>query len=183
MKDNKVITTLLSVFLVFSIILNIYLGITLRNTKVDVNTQVVYVTDTIVKDSIQIQEKIKPIYTTFYDTAVIFQHDTVSDTIYVELPIEHKQYKDEIKKDSIHYNIEIDYSGFHPSLDKIAINTTYIKSETQIIQTKPWKFGIMIGPYIGYGGYINPSTHVMSAGPEIGIGIQLGWGYTFNTKH
>ena len=179
---NKILNYILGVLLILSIGLNIYLGISLKNSQIEIVHETVYVKDTVVRDSIQIQEKVRTVFKTQFDTAIILKRDTIQDTLYVELPIEHKQYKETINKDSIIYDVQIDYSGFHPSLDRIEVGSNFVRQEIKVEKDKPWRFGVMIGPYIGYGGQINPTTKVVTAGPEIGIGIQVGWGYTFKTK-
>ena len=48
--------------------------------------------DTIIRDSIQIQEKVKWKYRTKYDTTLLVFRDTVHDTVMIEIPIDHYQY-------------------------------------------------------------------------------------------
>ena len=133
--------------------------------------------DTIIRDSIQIQEKVKWKYVTKYDTAIYVKHDTFMDTVYVQLPINHYQYRDTGGTDSSKYNIGINYSGYRASLDSVWFNYSY--TPQTIVKTKRngWGYCVSIGPQIGYGATINTVDRTFIPGPYIGVGVSIGWCY------
>ena len=145
----------------------------------------IVVHDTIIKDSIQIQEKVKWKYRTKYDTVVIVSKEiitdtvtiTVQDSIDIQLRIDHLQYTDTIKKDSSECRIQIDYSGYKPSLDNVLID--YSHTPKTIVQPKKngWGWCVSIGPQIGYGATINTVDRTFIPGPYVGVGVSIGWCY------
>lgn len=135
--------------------------------------------DTIVRDSIQIQEKVKWKYKTKYDTAIIIQKDTVKDTVYIQIPISHYQYRDTISTDSVGYSLGINYSGYKATLDTVWVNHWY--TPKTIVKTKRngWGQNIGIGIQAGYGALINARDGTFVTGPTLSIGISYSFGYHF----
>jgi hypothetical protein len=143
--------------------------------------------DTIIRDSIQIKEKIKWKYATTYDTVIVVDKEIITDTITVtvqystniQLHIDHLQYTDTIKKDSSECRIQIDYSGYKPSLDNVLIDYSY--TPKTIIQPKKngWGQFVGVGIQIGYGPSINAKDGTFVTGPYIGVGVTYGFGYHF----
>lgn len=133
--------------------------------------------DTIVRDSIQIQEKVKWKYKTKYDTAIIIQKDTVKDTVYIQIPISHYQYRDTISTDSVGYSLGINYSGYKATLDTVWVNHWY--TPKTIVKTKRngWGQYIGIGIQVGYGVGINPIQQTFRPMPTISVGVSYGFGY------
>jgi len=133
--------------------------------------------DTIIRDSIQIQEKVKWKYVTKYDTAIRIQHDTFLDTVYVQIPIDHYQYRDTGSTDSTKYSLGIDYSGYKASLDSVWFNYSY--TPQTIVKTKRngWGPYVGIGLNVGYGATINAIDRTFVPGPYIGVGVSIGWCY------
>lgn len=126
-------------------------------------------TDTITVTEERIVEKTKIKYINTVDTFFIQNNDT----IFIEVPIEHKQYKDTIRTDSTEARIEIDFYGYASGIEKVRLEYDYYKE----IHTKPqkkWGFGITVGPYIGYGLYGDIQNRTFGHGFEIGIGINVG---------
>lgn len=138
--------------------------------------------DTIIRDSIQIQEKVKWKYVTKYDTAIYVKHDTFMDTVYVQLPINHYQYRDTGGTDSSKYNIGINYSGYKPSLDSVWFNYSYIPKEVVKTKENALRQFIGVSVNIGYGATINTIDRTFVPGPYIGVGISYGWGWTFKSR-
>ena len=128
-----------------------YEGDTYTKTVIDTVRVTVYdtvrVTQPFPKDSIIIR----------YETIPVFVADTITDTIFYDLPIEQKVYGDSV------YTAWI--SGFHPNLDSIYIRRrteyqTIYKTNTIYKKTKRWGVGLQAGygyshnefnPYIGIG--------------------------------
>ena len=133
--------------------------------------------DTIIRDSIQIQEKVKLKYVTKYDTAIYIKHDTFMDTVYVQLPINHYQYRDTGGTDSSKYNIGINYSGYKASLDSVWFNYSYIPQT--IVKTKKngWGQFVGVGLQVGVGPSINARDGTFVTGPYVGVGVTYGFGY------
>ena len=133
--------------------------------------------DTIIRDSIQIQEKVKWKYVTKYDTAIYIKHDTFMDTVYVQLPINHYQYRDTGGTDSSKYNIGINYSGYKASLDSVWFNYSY--TPQTIVRTKRngWGQYVGVGLQVGIGPSVNARDGTFITGPYVGVGVTYGFGY------
>lgn len=133
--------------------------------------------DTIVRDSIQIKEKVKWKYVTKYDTAIYIKHDTFMDTVYVQLPINHYQYRDTGGTDSSKYNIGINYSGYKASLDSIWFNYSYTPQTIVKPKRNGWGQYVGVGLQVGVGPSINAKDGTFITGPYIGVGVTYGFGY------
>lgn len=168
---------------ILGVLVALFFGITMHQCS---NPKVEYITspperihDTIIRDSIQIQERIVTNYITkeklVFDT--IIQNDT--HTIYVPIPIEHKSYRDFQVTDTCQWELGVDYSGYKPSLDSIWFHYSYIPKE--VVKTKENAFRQFVGVSVnvGYGATINPLDRTFVPGPYLGIGISYGWGWTF----
>jgi len=109
---HKILNWIIGILFILSLIANTILGICLSNKKTDIIERKIEVHDTttVVRDSIISHTVTK--YVTNFDTLVYIIKDTDTISIPIELPIEHKTYRDTINKDSIVYDIQIDYSGF-----------------------------------------------------------------------
>lgn len=131
--------------------------ITVEKERIVTHTKIVNTKDTVVK--------------------VLCVVDTVTDSVYVNLPIENKQYSDTIKNDSSEVIIDIKYHGVYSSIDAVYLDYNYLKERETIIQ-KPKKFGldVTVGPYIGYGVSLDKNCK-LNSGAQIGIGISLGISY------
>lgn len=133
--------------------------------------------DTIIRDSIQIQEKVKWKYVTKYDTTLIVFRDTVHDTVMIEIPIDHYQYRDSGSTDSTKYTLGINYSGFKPTLDSVWFNYSY--TPKTIVKTKRNGWGQFVGVGIGVGANATVVGNTVYAGPGVSLNIVYGFGYHF----
>lgn len=171
---------------ILGVLVALFFGITMHQCS---NPKIEYITspperihDTIIRDSIQIQEKVVTRYITkekiVFDTVI--QNDTF--TIYVPVPIEHKSYRDFQLTDTAQWEIGIDYSGYKPSLDSVWFNYSYIPEE--VVKTKENAFRQFVGisVNIGYGATINTIDRTFIPGPYIGVGVSYGWGWTFKSR-
>ena len=172
---EKVLNWIIGILFILSLIANIILGICLSNKKTDIIERKIEVHDTttVVRDSIISHTVTK--YVTNFDTLVYIIKDTDSLEVPIELPIEHKTYRDTINKDSIVYDIQVDYSGYKPSLDLIKLDSKYVKEETIITKPKHWRQFIGVGVQVGYGVTIPQPKFE----PYVGVGITYGFGYTW----
>lgn len=126
----------------------------MRDTITDTTTIVVYDTITYRKpvavDSVVVR------YRTINVRNVVT--DTMNDTLYVQLPITQKTYKDST------YTAWV--SGYDPCLDSIQVypRTEYktITNTIKVQDTKRWGIGIQGGVGVGKGGFT----------PYIGVGVQ-----------
>lgn len=183
-SSKKYLSTSGLIILILSILLVSIGGFLLYDYKV---TQIeekyapepIVVHDTIVRDSVQIQEKVKWKYTTKYDTVVYIQHDTITDTVYIQIPISHYQYRDTISTDSAGYSLGINYSGYKATLDTVWVNHWY--TPKTIVKTKRNGWGQFVGivVQIGYGVGINPIQQTFHSMPTISVGVSYGFGYHF----
>ena len=137
----------------------------------------IIVHDTIIRDSIQIKEKIKWKYVTKYDTMIYIQRDTMTDTIYIQIPIDHYQYRDTGSTDSTKYSLGIDYSGYKASLDSVWFNYSY--TPQTIVKTKRNGWGQYVGVGIGVGANATVVGNTVYAGPGVSLNIVYGFGYHF----
>lgn len=129
--------------------------------------------DTIIvtKNDTIFKERIK--YITTIDTAIIFQYDSIIDTIYVTLPDEHKEATFKKRQDSIDLEAKIQYHGYKAEIDSVEF---VYQLNYEIPKLKQKKFGIVycLGPYIGYGINFNNGQYYFS--PEVGVGVSFGIG-------
>lgn len=145
----------------------------------NIEPQIITVHDTtiITKEEIKEKEKIKRVVE--YDTFFIKETDTIRDTFYVSLPIEHKQYRDTFTTDTSRTILDIKYSGYKSSLDGVYVHSSFTQKER--IKVKHTGFGqfVGVGLHLGYGASINHIDKTFNSGPCISVGITYGWGYHF----
>lgn len=93
----------------------------------------------------------------------VIVRDTIHDTVYVNIPIEEREYK------SRNYRVVI--GGFNPYLKSIDVypQTVYINATESITTRKRWN--LMLGVQGGYG--ITP----MGWQPYAGVGVSFGYNF------
>lgn len=131
-------------------------------------------TITVTKETIKWKEKV--IYSTKYDTLIVYTNDTIADTIKVSLPITTKIYSDSIVTDSSKINYGAIYSGYKTTLDSVWIDYTFTPKITSKKQNK-WNKSIGVGFQCGIGGQYDIITKQMGFGPYFGVGITYQFGY------
>lgn len=123
----------------------------------NVRIDTLVIRDTI-RDTIPV-EKVRYVTRIERDTTLKVIHDTVTNVVYVEVPIEKTQYKSDA------YDLWIE--GYRARLLSIDVfrETLYIdRTETHTIKTKPrWGLGV----HVGYGYNFNDKLT-----PYIGVGVQ-----------
>lgn len=133
-------------------------------TEVKKDTFYIHHTDTVLKDTI------------------IYKWKKVKDTVYLpkdtQLLVEQKCYEDSLST--------IWISGIESDIDSIEYriprDTFRIQTEitNTVIEEIRSGWGITIGFYAGYGGYVDNRQVKLS--PEIGIGGTIGWTYIFKNR-
>lgn len=125
--------------------------------------------DTIYIDKERIIEKTKIEYETKLDTFFITQYDTV----YFQIPIDHKEYTDTFRTDTSEVSLKVKYSGFNADIDNIELATHYWKNKP--IEPKRVRFGqsVVLGGSIGYGFTGNQFS------PYIGLSVTYGFGISW----
>lgn len=164
------------VVLIFCIVHN---EISSRNLE----PQIITIHDTTIVTQERIKEKEKVKYVTNTDTFFVYQNTIdslfIKDTVYVQIPIEHKQYIDTITTDTTKTILDIKYSGYKTSLDGVYVQTSFTQKER--VKVKHTGFGqfVGVGLHLGYGANINHIDKTFNPGPYIGVGVTIGWGYHF----
>lgn len=133
--------------------------------------------DTISLTDTIMQEKVKILYRTKADTFVVCQHDSIHDTIWMDIPIDHKLYADRIKADSGSFDVAIRYSGYRASLDSVGIAYHAEVKQAVIAKKRGWGQFIGIGIGAGYGGSMIDQR--IYASPYVGVHVTYGFGYTW----
>ena len=128
-----------------------------------------------IRDTIRIQGKTRTIYLTQHDTLITHQHDTVIDTFYVQLPIEHKEYCDTFTTDTSSITLGVQFSGYKAKIDSVGIDYTFATKERVKLKKNGWGQFVGIGIGAGYGATVI-DKQVFGA-PEVGVHITYGWGY------
>ena len=179
-KKEKIKT--ISIYVLSAIIIIILFCI-LHNeiSSRNIEPQIITVHDTTIVTQERIKEKEKVKYVTNTDTFFVYQNTIdslfIKDTVYIQIPIEHKQYTDTFTTDTTKTILDIKYSGYKASLDGIYVQSSFTQKER--IKVKHTGFGqfVGIGVHVGYGANINPINKTLQPAPYIGVGITYGWGY------
>lgn len=166
LKNVGIIISLIIIGIIIGLLINLP-----SCNKTEVKEVCVPVHDTIIVTKTEIKEKTIVKYKSLLDT--FYVHN--SDTVFVELPIEYKEYNDTIKNDSSTTELKINFSGFNAEIDSVYIKHNYFNKQETIIK-KPKKFGldVVVGPYIGYGVNFNNG---INSGVQVGIGVTVGLGW------
>lgn len=130
----------------------------------------------------RIIEKTKTLYKTVYDTIIITDTaaNGVRDTVKIEIPIEHKDYRDTISTDTTSLILDIKYSGFRSTIDGLEYKYTYQPTKPSQNQKKAG-FGqfVGIGAYAGTGFGYGLSSRQMDFTPSVGVCLVYGIGWTW----
>ena len=173
MDLNKIKNGIIIVLTLSTLILSLVVCNQCSHPKVVENIKTIEVRDTVYKETIK--EKTKIEYVTTTDTFIICNNDTV----YINLPIEHKTLTGNKNTDSTKFEYEIKYSGYKAEIDTITYKFDYIYKPVTIKKDKPFKQFIGIGLGINYGLCINPYNMQASFQPNVSVGVVYGFGYTW----
>lgn len=172
MNWKKILNIIFGILLILSLIFNGY-EIYQYTHKRPPETIEIHLKDTITitKTDTCWREYIR--YKTKTDTLIFYEHDSIIDTINIEIPIEHKQYDFNTQKDSLKINGTILYHGYKAEIDTINIGYNFDYTQ-ELPKQRKWGLCWTVGIYGGYGIGFNKGQYYFS--PEIGIGAAIGIG-------
>lgn len=158
---NKLIALLALIIFTGSVVGSFFFG--RATTRTDIVRTEVERDTIIVRDTIREyypQEVERVIVRTERVEVPVIVRDTIHDTVYVNLPIEEREYKSE------EYSVVI--GGYNPYLKSVEVypRTVYINATESITTRKRWS--LMLGVQGGYG--ITP----MGWQPYAGVGVTFG---------
>lgn len=161
---NKLISVLALIIFVGCVVGAFFFGRATTRTDIvrtEVERDTIIVRDTIRENYPQEVERVV-VRTERVEVPVIVRN-TIHDTVYVNLPIEEREYK------SRNYRVVI--GGFNPYLKSIDVypQTVYINATESITTRKRWN--LMLGVQGGYG--ITP----MGWQPYAGVGVSFGYNF------
>lgn len=134
--------------------------------------------DTICRtDTAYLAGKTKTLYITRYDTIREWEYDTITHTEYAVVPIEQKLYKDTFATDTSSIELAVAFSGYNAKIDSVGLDYTFVVQPRVIDKKKGWRFFVGPAIQVGYGVGLNGNQVIAS--PYVGVGVSLGWGYTF----
>ena len=172
MNWKKVLNWIFGILLLVSLIFNGYSFYQLRHLDApeaikiyQKDTILITKTDTCWKDNI--------IYKTKHDTLIFYEHDSITDTIKIEIPIEHKKYSFKTEKDSMKIEGDIYYHGYKAEIDTVGLK--YDFNYSQPLKRKKFGWGITVGPSISYTATLN--NQKIYCGPSVGISVVIGPSY------
>lgn len=138
--------------------------------------------DTIaVHDTLRFREHTKTIEVIRHDTIWLPKVDsaenahTTTDADYALIPITQSEYRDTFATDSTRAEVAVLFSGYNARIDSVGINYQATIQPVVYEKESGWGWSITFGPYGGYG--ITIVNGQVLAGPEVGLGVQLGIGY------
>ena len=150
----------------------IVLGFFLKGCKPSSPAEPIVIHDTIsVTDTLHIAGHTKTLYVTKWDTIEV--RDT--DTIKIEIPIEHREYRDTFVTDSSRIELGVYFEGYKAKIDSIDLNYRFEVQPQVQVKKKGWGQFVGIGVGGGYGASIVGQT--VYAAPQIGVSIVYGFGY------
>lgn len=164
----RYLSILLVILLFISLVFNLK-SCKSSSTPVEVIT---HDTITVSRDVIKTKEVVN--YVTTFDTIIEHRTDSIVDTVYITLPIEHKTFSDSICNDSVRINYGAKYSGFKSSLDSVWIDYT-LYNRSALKSKKKWTKTVCFGLVVDYGIGITPNGGVVYV-PTIGVGGCIGIG-------
>lgn len=113
-----------------------------------------------IKDTILVDKPV-PVEVRVVDTMLVAVADTIrlSDTVYLRLPREIKQYEDSLFRAQV--------SGYRPALDWIEVypQTVLVTEKVTNKDIKRWGIGVQAG----YGAYVNAGN--VRLAPYLGVGV------------
>lgn len=143
--------------------------------------------DTVFRDSIHTELRYITKWKTSADVSIPVGVDSITGdtikkdtTITVELPEEHRQFKDTFGNDSVKATVNILFSGVNPRIDT-AIYTLDVDIPPVVIE-KENGFGwfVGVGASVGYGPVFPNST--IQVAPYAGVTVTVGWGYHWKSS-
>lgn len=139
--------------------------------------------DTIaVHDTAYIAKHTKPKEVVRWDTlylpAVAENAHSTTDTDYVLVPITQSEYRDTFATDSTRAEIAVLFSGYNAKIDSVGLTYEATIEPRVVDKKKGWRFFVGPAIQVGYGAGLNGNQVIAS--PYVGVGVSLGWGYSWN---
>lgn len=155
---NRLIIAVAALLAVLLLLSGYFLG---RRTACTPEPECIVQVDTLrIRDTVLVDKPV-PVEVRVVDTMLVAVTDTLrlSDTVYLRLPREIKQYEDSL------YRAQV--SGFRPSLDWIEVypQTVYLTKIVKTQDVKRWGIGVQAG----YGAYASGGQ--VRLAPYLGVGI------------
>lgn len=182
MEVNKSHIGIGAVCLVAGIVLGFFLkGCT--NSEFPNDLQPIVLHDTIsVHDTAYIAKHTKPKEVVRWDTLYLpaVAENAITDTTdadYALVPITQSEYRDTFATDSTRAEIAVLFSGYNAKIDSVGLTYEATIQPKVYVKKKGWKFFVGPAIQVGYGAGLNGNQVIAS--PYVGVGVSLGWGYTF----
>lgn len=151
----------------------VIIGASFRGCSKPQPTEPIVLHDTLtIRDTLRIAGKTKTVYVSLTDTMIV--RDT--DTIRIEIPIEHKEYRDTFETDSSRIELGVHYQGYKAKIDSIDLKSRYTIQPSVVEKKRGFAWCVMPSVQVGYG--VAFGSPVVAA-PYVGIGVSVGWGYTW----
>lgn len=139
--------------------------------------------DTIrVTDTLRIAEHTKPLYVIKWDTLYLenpASPDIARDSLcdgYVTVPITQSEYRDTFATDSTKAEIAVLFSGYNAKIDSIGLTYEATIQPKVYVKKNGWAWCVMPSVQVGYG--VAFGNQVVAA-PFVGVGVSVGFGYTW----
>lgn len=88
-----------------------------------------------------------------------------------------KEYCDTFATDTSSIELAVAFSGYNAKIDSVGLDFTFVVQPRVIDKKKGWRFFVGPAIQVGYGAGLNGNQVIAS--PYVGVGVSLGWGYTF----
>jgi len=158
-------------------------GLLLRGCGKPNDPQPIIIHDSItVNDTAYIIKHTKPKEVVKWDTCYLPAVDSgnhfvdTNNMVEVQVPITAYEYRDTFKTDSSNIELGVHFSGYKAKIDSIDLNYKFEVQPVVIEKKTDWRFAVTPSIQVGYG--VAFGNTVITA-PYVGIGISVGWGYTF----
>ena len=137
-----------------------------------ISTEPIVLHDTIsVTDTLRIAGKTRTLYVR--DTLYVQRTDTqfIKTLIYAA-----KEYRDTFATDTSRIELAVAFSGYNAKIDSVGINYRFEIEPRVVEKKKGWRFFVGPSVQVGYGVAFGQP---IIAAPYVGVGVSIGWGYTF----
>lgn len=133
--------------------------------------------DTICRtDTAYLAGKTKTLYVVRHDTIREWEYDTITHTEYAVVPIEQRLYKDTFATDTSSIALAVAFSGYKAQIDSVGLDYTFVVQPRTIREKKGFGWCVMPSVQVGYG--VAFGNQVVAT-PYVGVGVSVGFGYTW----
>lgn len=170
-----------------TLVIGLIAGLLLRGcsgSEIPEDPEPIVLHDTIsVHDTAYIAKHTKPIEVIRHDTLWLSKEDSAenahstTDTNYALVPITQSEYRDTFATDSTRAEIAVLFSGYNAKIDSVGLTYEATIQPKVYVKKKGWNFFVGPAIQVGYGAGLNGNQVIAS--PYVGVGVSLGWGYTW----